>query len=261
MDIKELESWLTEGLDDAAANAVRAALNRDTVKSKAAGLKQQREYDELQARSQALQAELDGAPDKPGTRAYQKWYQENYSKVQALQESLAAYQAKYGSLDNPANPNPANPPAGMSAEDIKKLAMEAAQGLIQNNYAARWSDLLTKTGTIVQKHMFAGRKNPINFEEVSKIAEKYNGNLEQAYDEWDKPEREKVEAKAKEDEINRRVQEELQKRGASLQFPAGADLSSGALSSRTKGELDKFDKTALKRDLVQTFMTGTATEQ
>jgi len=77
MDIKELESWLVEGLDDTSKAAVVAALNRDSVKTKAAGLKQQGEYDAIQRQSAALQAELEGATDKPGTRAYAKWYNDN----------------------------------------------------------------------------------------------------------------------------------------------------------------------------------------
>jgi hypothetical protein len=173
--------------------------------------------------------------------------------IQALQESVKAYEAKYGKLDDSTTPTTAQTAAGLTADEVQRLVDRG----IQERYAPRWSELLEGTGNLVQKHMFAGRKTPIDFKTVSKLAqEKYQGNLEMAYDEWDKPEREKTEVAARESEIKRRVDEELQKRGASANFPAGADLTPGTLSSRTKAETEKFDKTALVRDLAQGWNTN-----
>ena len=62
-----------------------------------------------------------------------------------------------------------------------------------------------------------------------------------------------MEAADREKEIQRRVTEEMQKRGASQHFPAGADLTPSALSARTKAETEKFDKTSLVRDLAQSW--------
>jgi len=253
MDINEIIAAVTEGLPADQAASVRAAIERDAVKTKVAGWKQQSDYEALQRQQVALQAELDGAPDKPGTRAYAKWYHENLPAIQALQESVKAYETKYGKLDGSTTPTTAPTAAGLTADEVQRLVDRG----IQERYAPRWSELLEGTGNLVQKHMFAGRKTPIDFKTVSKLAqEKYQGNLEMAYDEWDKPEREKTEVAARESEIKRRVDEELQKRGASANFPAGADLTPGTLSSRTKAETEKFDKTALVRDLAQGWNTN-----
>lgn len=257
MDINTLTSWLTEGLTPEQAEIVKAQINKDGNKARLVALKAQDEYGQLETRVNALQSELDGVDGKPGTKAYKDWYDKNYSAVAKLSEDIKKYDAKYGDgaynkmMENGAAPN--NPPntAGLTEDQVARLVDQR----IQSGYAPRWSDLLVNTGDLVQRHMFAGRKTPIDFKVVAELAEKkYNGNLNQAYDEWDKPEREKVETAARETEIKRRVDEELQKRGASAQFPTGADMTPSALSQRTKTEVDKFDKTALTRDLAKEWV-------
>lgn len=259
MDIQELISMLTDGLDADQAKIVKAAIERDSVKTKTASLRQQKEFDAIEAKRAELEAELVGdGQNKVGAREYAKWVEANRAEIARLAKAETDYKAKYGALDG-ANPNPANPnpnpekpiiPAGLSREDIDK----AIDARIRDGYAPRWSSLLTGTGSIVQKHMYAGRKTPIDFKKIEEIAGKYNGDLEQAYDEYDKPEREKELAAKTEGEIKRRVSEELQKRGAQANFPAGADVTPGVLSERVND--GKFDKAAMRRDLLNTYVTG-----
>lgn len=256
MDINDLIAMVTEGLPAEEAAKVKAAIERDSVKSKVVTLKAQGEYAALVQKEQELQAALDGGPNKPGAKAYQEWYEKNFAQVQALQVERDAYVKKHGPLEGgtPPNPNPATPPTTYTEADIQRMV----DARIQGTYAPKWSELLTGTGSIVQRHMFAGRKAPIDFKAISDLAPKYGGNLEQAYDEWDKPERDKVQAADTEKEIERRVKDEVAKRSVQQQFPGGADYTPAPLSSRTKADIDKFDPAAMKRDLAETFMRGEA---
>ena len=252
MDLNELISMLTEGLPAEQASTVRAAIERDAVKSKVSGFKQQSEYQTLVDQQTRLQAELEGGPDKLGAKAYQKWYDENFSKIQEMQTKIQKYQDTYGTLEAPKTP--AAGQVNMPTEaDIQRMV----DARIQGQYAPQWSNLLTGTGNIVQKHMFAGRKTPIDFNQLANIAKEKNLSLDAAYDEWDKPEREKAEKAKTEAEIERRVQEKVATMRVNSEFPGGADMSShGALASRTKKEADSFDRTALQKDLFKTFLTG-----
>lgn len=253
MDIQELITWATEGLTEEQAKPVREALSRESVKSKAGGLRAQKELDDLQARETALRGELEGdGPQKPGAKAYKEWYDKNYAAVVKLQADQAKYVEKYGSLESPKTSETQPLGSAMTKEEIERLVDQRANAHIQGTYAPQWSSLLTSTGSIVQKHMFAGRKAPIDFTKLSEIASKYNGNLDQAYDEYDKPEREKEAKAAGEKEIERRVSEELQKRGASQHFPG--DTTPGVMSAGR--DTKSFDKAALTRSLVQTAQTG-----
>ena len=255
MDVNDLITMLTEGLPPEQAAVVRSAIERDSVKAKASGLKQQSEYEQLVQRQQALQQELEGdaATGKLGAKAYREWYDKNYNAVLDLQKRAEAYERKYGTLENPTNQDPTKttPPNTAPAMTPEQIAAEVDRR-IQAGYAPKWSNLLTTTGSILQKHIRAGRKNDVDFDKLGALAaEKFGGDLSLAYDEWDKPERERVAKENEEKEIKRRVDEELQKRGASQQFPSGADLTPGALSGRTKADVDKFDKNALQNDLAR----------
>lgn len=266
MTYEELESMLTDGLDDAAKAAVRAALNREQVKTKVGGLKAQAEFETIQQQATALRQELEGAPDKPGTRAYAKWYNDNWATIEANSKAIDAFEKKYGkgsfnamATGTATLPDPNAPPAPgitMTKEEIARLAAEAADNRIRDQYAPQWSNLLTSTGTLVQKHMYAGRKTPIDFSAVAELAKKYNGDLNLAYDEWDKPEREKELKTAEDKRVEQRVQEELQKRGTTAHFPGGADMTPGTLAVRPKAETEKFDRATLNRDLASTFISG-----
>jgi len=260
MEVNDLITMLTDGLEPADAAVVRKAIERDAVKAKATTLKQQSEYETLNTRLAAMQQEMEdqGQPGtqgyKAGAKTYQKWYQDNYPKIQKLQADFEKYQQRYGTLEAPLQQTPPQqtPPAARTLTDAEVQALVDQR--IQQQYSPRWSELLMNTGSLVQRHMLAGRKNPIDFAKVSQLAaEKYAGNLENAYDEWDKPDREK-EAKAAQDAlVEQRVKDELAKRGASTNFPAAADFTPGALSTHTKAEVDKYDPEAMKRDLVKTW--------
>ena len=248
MDIQQIIAAMTEGLPADQAATVRAAIERDAVKTKVAGWKQQSEYEQIQTQMADLQRKYDGEPGKPGTGAkdYQEWYVKNQPAIAALQDRVAKYEAKFGSLEAAAQPAAPSSGATVSEADVQRIAND----FIQKNYGARWSDLLKQQSKILQKHFLSGRKTEVDVEKLAEVANaKYAGNLELAYDEWDKPERDKAEKAQHEAEISRRVNEELQKRGASANFPAAADFTPSALSSRTKKETDSFDKTQLMRDL------------
>ncbi len=258
MDINELIQMVTDGLPAEDAARVRSAIERDTVKTRVSTLKQEREYQALVDKQAQLQQELDGAPDKSvvGAKAYKEWYDKNFTIAQKNYELLTKYVTKYGAdPDNPAAP--AQPgSSGPTEADIIRIVNEK----VLPNYvpATAVASALSGQMKVIQKHMLAGRKTPIDVDQVQKLAgTKYNGDLEAAYDEWDKPEREKADKASRDSEVDRRVKEELQKRGASAHFPAGADLTPSSLSQRSKKDLEGFDRTSLTRDLAQTWMNGT----
>jgi len=258
MRIEDLYGWLTEGLPADQAAIVKGAIERDAVKNKVATLKMEQEYNTLTTQIGALTAELDGAPDRPGTRAYAKWYNEHYKTVEALDKFKREYEAKFGAWDPSKVPTTVpTTSTGMSKEEIQALIDKSTDDRIGAKYAPMWDTLLTSTGTLVQKHMLAGRKAAIDFKAVAKLAqEKFAGNLEMAYDEWDKPERDKETKAAEDARVEVRVKEELAKRGATTAFPPAADFTPGGLTPRPKVETDKFDRTAMQNDLARTFQAG-----
>lgn len=267
MEINDLIAMLTEGLDAADAAVVRKSIERDAVKAKASGLKAQSEFDAIISERAKLQEELDGnaAERKVGTREYQKWYEKNAAAAIENDKKIREFDAKHGEgafAKAISGELPVGAPAAatgtplseaqiqalvdakiaggtkMSETDIQKMV----DARINSAYAPKWSELLTDTGTIVQKHMYAKRTTPIDMKKVSEIAQAKNLSIEAAYDEWDKPERDKADKSATEAEIERRVNEEIQKRGAT-QVPAGADATPGALAAHKDSE--KFDRSAL----------------
>lgn len=266
MEINDLISMLTEGLEPDQAAIVKKAIERDSVKAKVSPLKQQKEYDAIMTQYSTLKAEMEGdaATGKLGAAAYRQWYQQNEGELKKLMDAQKKYIDKYGKFDGSFEPPAATTtttaattttatPSGKqwTEEDIQR----AVDARIQGGYAPRWATLLKNTGAIVQKHMYAKRTAPIDFEALEKIAtEKTNGDLMSAYDEWDKPEREKQAKADEESRIEKRVQEELQKRGASQYFPVGSDASPGVLSRRSGDE--RFDRAAMTQDLVNTYVTG-----
>ena len=260
MEIQELIAMVTEGLPAEQAATVRAAIERDNVKSKVSTIKAQKDFDAIVQEQQRFQQELEGANGQPGSRAYKEWYDKNWKAIEANDLAIKKYEEKngVGSFARALAGEAVTPPAGgktLSEDDIQRMV----DARIQGQYAPRWSELLTSTGSIVQKHMFAGRKKPIDFKELSKIAqEKTQGDIDRAYDIWDEPERTAAAKKAEDDRVDQRVKEELQKRGASASFPSGADLTPSTLGVKTKDETSKFDRTNLNRELAQSWMSGGA---
>ncbi len=272
MDINEIIAWATEGLDATEAAVVRKAMEREAVKTKAAGLRAQAEFDTLMAERTALQEELDGNPDakKVGSREYQKWYAKNGEVAVENDKKLRDFDEKHGAgafakalagelpvVNAAAAGTPLSEVQVQALVDARLAAnkppaeadiQRMVDARIQGAYAPKWSELLTDTGTIVQKHMYAKRTAPIDFKKLSEIAQAKNVPLEAAYDEWDKPERDKATAAATEAEIDRRVNEAIQKRGAT-EVPAGADATPGALSAHKISGEKTFDRAALLRDM------------
>jgi hypothetical protein len=256
MDTSELIAMLTDGLTAEQAAPVIAAIQRDAVKSKVAAVKAEKEYNELVTREAALKTELEGAGEgKLGTRAYKEWYDKNITAVQKLQEDYAKYEAKYGKLDAPTTTTTTTttPPQAPTKEETERLLDDR----FKTQYADRLANALFQSNAIMQKHSLAGRKTMIPFNDLAKTAQdKFQGNMEAAYDEWDKPERDKAAEASTKAEIDRRVAEELQKRQVSTQFPGGADMTPSSLSMRSKADVDKFDKSAMRNDLLQTYLSG-----
>jgi len=251
MTAKELFESLVQdaGLDEATAKAIMAAAANEKVNAKAAGLVQRKEYDSLEARAAALELSMNGTKDKPGAVAYQKWYTDNFAAIQKLQQDVARYTERYGTLDEPKNP-PANPPA--PAFDEKKIAEMIAAGVdkrIQEGYGSRWSDLITQSGTILEKHIRSGRKSPLDWKKISELAAAKNGDIAAAYDEWDKPEADAAAKAATDAEVERRVKERLAKERTESFFPAGADATpSGSVSPLSRSKVEgtpKYDRSSV----------------
>src|SRR5579863_6245676 len=140
MDLQALISYLTEGLDAEQAKVVTDALKHEKVSAKVGGLKQQKEFDELAQRENALRLELEGEGEqKPGAKKYKEWYEKNYAAVVKLQQDQAKYVEKYGTLEAPKKTDDKtktkNQTLTLSEQDIAKLVDKR----IQEGYAPRWS--------------------------------------------------------------------------------------------------------------------------
>ncbi len=253
MTAQELFTYLTHdaGLDDATAQAMVKAAANEKIAARAASLKNQTEYESLAGRAAALEASLNGAGGKPGAKQYQDWYEKNFGAIQKLQADVALYQERFGTLEAP-KPTPAAAATGstFTKEEVQKIVNETIQG----GYAGRWSDLLTSSGTILEKHIRSGRKSNLDWKKLSEIAEAKGGDLVAAYDEWDKPEADKAAKDAEEKRIEARVKEELAKRQTSAFFPAGADASPSSTSvGITRGAKDKsYDR----NKVIESAVTG-----
>ena len=241
---KELFTYLTQdaGLDDATAQAIMKAAENEKVTKKAADFIQKREYDDLERRAAQLELDHNGTKEKPGSKAYREWYDKNYAAVVKLQQDVARYQERFGSLDDPGTPaKPAAAAGGAvnyTPEDIQKIVKET----IGSSYAPIWDQLLSGTATIVQKHIRNGRKTDLDMKRLAEIAQTKGGDLVAAYEEYDRPEAEAAQKLSQEAEIKRRVDEEVAKRQTQKFFPAGADASpsSGGIGrSAAKKDYDR----------------------
>jgi hypothetical protein len=261
MTQQELLTYLSDGLDDANKTKLNEIFANPVVAARSVSLRQQTELDAILTERQGLLDTLDAVERKPdGTispKGYRAWYNHWFPKIQENDTKVAKYEEKYGPLDNPkvpvtTNPNPVNPQTGKqyTDDDIKKIIREE----FQTSQAPNISSVIKNAGSLIQRHMYAGRKTAIPFDELEqKMTEAQKKGqtltLDQAYDEWDKPEREK-ELKAAEDaRVEQRVTEELQKRGSVQGFPAGADYTPGPMSRHA--DADKFDSGALKNELAR----------
>ncbi len=252
MTAKEKLKWLIEdaGLDEATAKAI---LDNEKLAKKAGTLVQQEEYDALQTKAAELELSYNGTKDRPGAAAYQKWYAENFDKVKSYEAALVQYKERFGELTAaPADDKNKGKGAGvqLSQDDIDRRVNE----VIQQNYAPRWASLLKDTGTIVQRHLRAGRKTDIDFQKLEEIAAKKGGDLNAAYDEYDAPEREAAAKAATDAEVDRRVAEKLAAANTAKFFPSGADATpSGGISPLSRAKTDqKYDR----NKVIETAVTG-----
>ena len=92
MEIQELIAMVTEGLPADQAASVRAAIERDNVKSKVATIKAQKEFDAIVQEQQRFQQELEGANGQPGSRAYKEWYDKNWRAIEANDLAIKKYE-------------------------------------------------------------------------------------------------------------------------------------------------------------------------
>lgn len=261
MTAKELIDYLIQdaGLDEATAQAFVKAAANEKVAARAASLKQQSEYDALVTKSQALETSLNGKDGQLGAAAYQQWYQKNYPQIQKLQNDLIKYQERYGTLESPADTPAPNFGSGSGTKSFSEDEVQAiVRKTIDEGYGARWSNLITGAGTILEKHMRSGRKSSIDWKKLGELAESKGGDLVEAYNVWDAP---AAEAARKEDEDKRveaRVKEELSKRRSTELFPAAADVGSdtGPLSFRRSEGTTSAKPTYDRNKVIQSAISG-----
>jgi hypothetical protein len=253
LNAAELIAHLTEGLDEATTAQVKAVFASEKIQGRASLLRQESEYQAIATEQARLKSELEGTgdPDNPGAAAYKQWYAQNFDAIKKNADAVGAYQAKYGTLENPTNPPQNNQPPSMTKADIEKLIGDQLNG----NFAPRMSDVTLAMAEVMQQHILNGRKVAINSGELLKLAAKHSGDLRKAYEDYDRPEREKQAAATLEQTIQTRVKEELQKRGANLFYPAGADSTPGPLSVRGSDD-KKLNSADMDRLLSETFVSG-----
>lgn len=242
MTAKELFDYLIQdaGLDEATAAVIAKVAGNEKVAAKAGSLKQQSDLDALNQRLTVLHTAYEGEKDKPGAKSYVEWYNQNFPKIQKLQADFLRYQERYGALDgDPANPNPSPAPKALTADDVARIVSESIQKFTPN-----LSNTIVGQGVILERHLRAQRKSPIDWTKVTELAAAKNGDLVAAYEEWDRPEAEAAAKSATDKEVDRRVKEELAKRSTAQFFPAGADATPSSTISplgREAGER-KYDR-------------------
>ncbi len=276
MTAQEFQAILIEGGID--QETVAKLTGNTGITGKLAQLRQAAEYQTIQQRADALlaekqqlESELIGTDAKPGSRKYQQWYSENYATIAAnaaklkeleaskteLEKSVQEYEAKHGKIN--ANTPPPAPPAaipGLTAEDVKKIALEIAKSesatsvteAYKNTYAPQVVTTMTGIGTILERHMKRNRKNEIDWKKLDELAAKPEiaGNVIKAYEEWDAPnvlEDQKnadIAKQAAEDKrVEDRVNELLKKRMLQTNFPAGAEGASSTQGLGTPSPLSR----------------------
>ena len=242
MTIDEVISTL--GLDEETSKLLRTKVSAE----KAAGLRQQRELDALQTRATALETELVG-DGKQGARNYKQWYDENFSKVQRLQNDYQKYVERYGDINTTATTTTtSSTTTGLTKEDVAKLIQETYNPLTE-----RMSIVLKGSAKVIEKHMRAGRKSELDWDKLGELAAANGGNLNAAYEEWDKPAREESAKAATEAEIEKRVKAELAKRQTAEFFPSADAVSSGISPlARDRGSAPKYDR----NKVVESAITG-----
>lgn len=243
MTAQELFTYLTEGagLDEATTKVIMDQVAKnEKVNGKATSLKQASEYEALETRAAALQkAATDAA-------VYQDWYAKNFSAIEKLQKDALRYRERYGALDAEGAPHAGRPAAGAAPQVDAAFVEKTLDELVEKKYGTRWSDLVTNSGAIMEKHIRSGRKANIDWKKLGEIAATKNGDLAAAYDEWDKPEAEAAAKASTEAEIDRRVKEKLAASQTANFFPAGAEGSTSSPTGITRQSAEKkYDRSAV----------------
>lgn len=253
MTAQEIFAYLTQdaGLDSVTADAIMKASANEKVASRAAQLRQSSEFTSIEQRAQALEAKLKGTKEAPGAEAYETWYRENWQHIQKLNTDAIAYRERYGELDAPKTP-----PAAQVFDEAAIAKLVDAR--IQSQYGPQWSSLLKGSGQIIERHMRGNRKDNLDWDKISEIAAAKGGDLNAAYEEWDKPAAEAARQAATEAEIERRVKTEVAKRSTQSMFPAGADATpSGGISPLSRNRAvesgaPKYDRSKV----IESAVTG-----
>ena len=255
MTAQEFQALLIEG--GLSQDDVSRLTGNSAITSRISQLRQASEYSAIEqkanalaAEKAALESELNGSNGKPGSKAYQKWYAENYEAIEAnkrrieeLNTAVQTYEAAYGKIANGAAPVV---PAGITKDEINTLIQAQTQ-----SFAPKVVSSMTGIAKVIERHMKRGRSHEIDWDKLDQIAAdpKIGGDPVAAYEEWDRPnlekDREAAAAKAEEDiqkRIDAKVQEELKRRNVPTSFPAGADGSSA-----TTGVMSPLSKAAGQR--------------
>lgn len=257
MNAKDFFKQMIEdaGYDEATAAILMKAAENDKVANRVASLKQQSEYDAVQTRAQALERELEGSNGQPGTKAYAKWYQDNYAQIQKLAEEKARYEERYGPLNGQGQPAASAAAPALTEDALAKMV----DARIQGQYAPRWTDLLKGSGKLIERHMKNKRSQDIDWDKISEIAATKNGDLVAAYDEWDAPEREKQSKADEESRFQSRMQKEREKwqqEQTAKAFPAGADGTPSDSPLFRKNDTARTDANTRRQKLLEVATTG-----
>lgn len=252
MTVKEM---FEEVLNDPQVDAsVKDQLKVMAANDQIAGLK-------LSARKQAEYEALAAEKEKysQAVNDWQSWHERNRPVIDANLQALTAYKERYGDLTQPDKASPAAP----SREDYDKLTQElqtlkASTG----NLVPQVSGVFGAAQKLMWKHLKAGRETDFDLNAITDIAsKKYGGNIESAYDEWDRPEAEKARQKAEDARVEKRAKELMAQRESQRAFPGAsdgftADTSPLARGLRVVGEKDKPDDTEARRRSMINALAG-----
>jgi hypothetical protein len=239
------------GLTDDEAKAIVAKATDEQLD----GLAARAEYDAIAAEKARLEGDL--AKAKP----FEDWYGKNAAAIQELQNRHARYVERYGDLDGQGGQGGNGSQGGgngngqPNSQHLTKDELAAALKQKDEHY----SNVILALTTIQDKHIRGGFNKALDVAAVTDLAAKsYGGNLQAAYDAWIAPDVEAKRNEAAEAAVNKRVEEEVQKRMSTMKFPGGDGTSSDADSRSAifRSADAKADRNAIRQGLLETARTG-----